>query len=99
MALTLEGYQNTSVLGGVAIAKTVNGADGKAFTLSGGSSNISAEASQAVTLGQTLFCSVNPVPGAVAYAWYMSTTSSSETLQAITTINSLARIMHKGWRV
>jgi hypothetical protein len=43
-----------------------------------------------VTLGQTLFCSVNPVQGAVAYAWYVSTTSSNETLQAITTINSLA---------
>src|SRR5437762_10970950 len=40
VALTLEGYQNTSVLGGVATTKTVTGADGKAFTLSGGSSNI-----------------------------------------------------------
>jgi hypothetical protein len=90
VALTLEGYQNTSLLGGVATFKTVTGADGKTFTLSGGSSNISAEASQAVTLGQTLFCSVNPVQGAVAYAWYVSTTTGSETLQAITTINSLA---------
>ena len=89
-ALTLEGYQNSTVLGGVATSKIVTGADGKNFTLSGGSSNISAEASQAVTLGQTLFCSVSPVQGAVAYAWYVSTTSSSETLQAITTINSLA---------
>lgn len=90
VALTLEGYQNSSVLGGVATAKSVTGADGKSFTLSGGSSNISAEASQAVTLGQTLFCSVGPVQGAVAYAWYISTSSGSETLQAITTINSLA---------
>jgi hypothetical protein len=90
VALTLEGYQNTSALGGVATSKTVIGADGKSFTLSGGSSNISAEASQAVALGQTLFCSVNPVQGAVAYAWYVSTTSNAETLQAITTINSLA---------
>ena len=90
VALTLEGYQNSTVLGGAATSKIVTGADGKNFTLSGGSSNISAEASQAVTLGQTLFCSVSPVQGAVAYAWYVSTTSSSETLQAITTINSLA---------
>src|SRR6201993_5099732 len=53
VALTLEGYQNSSVLGGVATSKTVTGADGKNFPLSGGSSNISAEASQPVTLGQT----------------------------------------------
>src|SRR5215471_3234249 len=89
VALTLEGYQNSSLLGGIATTKTVTGADGKNFTLSGGSSNISAEASQAVTLGQTLFCSVNPVPGAVAYAWFVSTATGTETLQAITTINSL----------
>src|SRR5215510_13638536 len=90
VGLTLEGYQNSSILGGVATSKTVTGADGKSFALSGGSSAISAEASQAVTLGQTLFCSVSPSQGAVAYAWYVSTTSGSETLQAITTINSLA---------
>src|SRR5260370_17168935 len=40
VALTLEGYQNTSVLGGVATSKTVNGADGKSFTLSSRPSNI-----------------------------------------------------------
>ena len=90
VALTLEGYQNSSVSGGVATAKTVTGADSKIFALSGGSSNISAEASQLVTLGQTLFCSVAPIQGAVAYAWYISTAAGTETLQAITTINSLA---------
>ena len=90
VALTLEGYQNSSVSGGVATAKTVTGADGKSFALSGGSSNISAEASQAVTLGQTLFCTVSPIQGAVAYAWYVSSTTGAETLQTITTINSVA---------
>jgi hypothetical protein len=40
-----------------------------------------------VTLGQTLFASVAPTQGAVAYAWYVGT-AGSETLQAITTINS-----------
>ena len=89
-ALTLEGYQNSSVTGGVATTKIVTGADGKTFTLSGGSSAISAEASQAVTMGQTLFCSVTAIRGAVAYAWYVSTSTGSETLQAITTLNSLA---------
>src|SRR6516162_2710041 len=38
VALTLEGYQNSSVLGGVATSKAVTGADGKSFTLMGGSS-------------------------------------------------------------
>jgi hypothetical protein len=90
VALTLEGYQNSSVTGGVATTKNVTGADGKTFTLSGGSSAISGEASQAVTLGQTLFCSVTAKQGAVAYAWYIATSTGSETLQAITTLNSLA---------
>jgi hypothetical protein len=89
VALTLEGYQNSG-LSGVATSKTVSGADGKSYVLSGGSSNISAEASQAVTSGQTLFCSVAAVQGAVAYAWYVSTATGTETLQAITTINSHA---------
>ncbi len=90
VALTLEGYQNSNVSGGVATTKTVTGVDNKTFNLSGGSSAISAEASQAVTLGQTLFCSVTPIQGAVAYAWYISTSTGTEILQAITTINSLA---------
>jgi len=90
VALTLEGYQNSSVQGGVATSKSITGADGKSFALSGGSSNISAEASQAVTLGQTLFCTIAPIQGAVAYAWYVSSSSGTETLQVITTINSLA---------
>lgn len=90
VTLTLEGYQNSSVAAGVATQKTVTGVDGKTFTLSGGSSGISGEASQAVGSGQTLFCSVTAIQGAVAYAWYISTSTGSETLQAITTINSLA---------
>jgi hypothetical protein len=90
VGLTLEGYQNSSVAGGVATTKNVTGADGNIYTLSGGSSAISPEASQAVTAGQTLFCTVASVTGAVAYAWYVATSSGSETLQAITTINSLA---------
>src|SRR5438132_7978159 len=88
--LTLEGYQNSSVANGVATSMTVTGAAGKSYVLSGGSSNISAEASQGVTFGQTLFCSAAAMQGAVAYAWYVSSASGTETLQAITTINSLA---------
>src|SRR5580658_6180316 len=77
VGLTLEGYQNSSVAGGVATTKTITGVDNKTFTLNGGSSNISAEASQAVTLGQTLFCSVAPIMGAVAYAWYVSASTGT----------------------
>jgi hypothetical protein len=91
VALTLEGYQNSSLTGGVATTKNITGADGGTYTLSGGSSNISAESSgQAVTLGQTLFASVAPVQGAVAYAWYVGSATGTEKLEAITTINSAA---------
>src|SRR5438270_976985 len=86
-ALTLEGYQNSALATGVATTKTVTGADGKTFVLSGGSSNKSANATQAVTLGQTLFASVTAIQGAAAYAWYVGT-AGNETLQAISTINS-----------
>ena len=47
----------------------------------------SANATQAVTLGQTLSAIAPLVTGAVAYAWYVGA-AGSETLQAITTINS-----------
>jgi hypothetical protein len=87
VALTLEGYQNSSLSAGVATTKTVTGADGKTYTLNGGSSNKSANATQAVTAGQTLFASVTPIQGAVAYAWYVGA-AGNESLQAITTINS-----------
>ena len=87
MNCTLEGYQNSSFTAGVATTKTINGADGKTFVLAGGSSNKSANATQAVTLGQTLFASVTALQGAIAYAWYAGT-AGAETLQAITTINS-----------
>jgi hypothetical protein len=88
-ALTLEGYQNSALATGVATTKTITGADGKTFVLSGGSSNKSANATQAVTLGQTLSASVAAIQGAVAYAWYVGT-AGSEKLEAITTINSAA---------
>lgn len=89
VALSGEGYKNSSLSGGVATSTTVTGADGKTFSLNGGSSNKSAAASQAVTSGQTLFASVTPIAGAVAYAWYVGT-SGNEKLEAITSINSVA---------
>src|SRR5271166_4410233 len=86
VGLTLEGYQNSTVLNGVATSKSVTGADGKSYMLSGGSSNISAEASQAVTLGQTLFCSVIATINSLAVSAPLSTGNQSQT--AITGDNS-----------
>lgn len=87
VALTYEGLQNSSVINGVATTKTVTGQDGLTFNINGGSSNKSANATQAVTLGQTLTASIAPVAGALGYAWYVGT-AGSEKLQAITTVST-----------
>lgn len=87
VALTLEGYFNSTLAAGAATSKTVTGADGATYVVNGGSSNKSSNATQAVTLGQTLSATTAVVNGAVAYAWYVGT-AGSETLQAITTVNS-----------
>lgn len=87
VALTQEGYQNGSVLGGVIQSQTITGNDGQTFTLKGGSSQKSANTTQAVTLGQALLASTPAVNGAVAYAWYVGA-AGAETLQTITSINS-----------
>lgn len=92
VALTLEGYQNSNMVAGVATTKNVTGADGANFNLNGGSSNISAEsAGQATVLATSgLGMSTTPIQGASAYAWFVSSAGGTgdETLQAITTINS-----------
>lgn len=87
VALTQEGYSNSSVPNGVATSKTVTGADGLTYPLNGGSSMKSAAATQAVTLGQTLSASTAAVNGAVAYAWYVGA-AAAEKLEKITTVNS-----------
>lgn len=87
VALTQEGYYNSSLANGVATTQTVTGADGATYVVNGGSSNKSTNATQAITLGQVLSASVTPIVGAVAYAWFVGG-AGSETLQAITTINS-----------
>lgn len=91
VALTQEGYMNCkgAVANGVPTTKTVTGADGNTYILSGGSSNKSSAATQATVSGTSgLAASVSPVTGAVAYAWFVGT-AGNETLQAITTINSV----------
>ena len=76
VGLSFEGYRNSSVSGGVATSKTITGNDGNTYTLNGGSSNRSANATQAVTLGQTLSAAVSIVNGAVAYAWFVGAAGS-----------------------
>jgi hypothetical protein len=88
VALSGEGYVNSSLSAtGVPTQSTFTGADGLTYTLNGGSAGKSTNATQAVTLGASLFASVAQVVGALGYAWYVGT-AGSETLQAITTINS-----------
>lgn len=88
-ALTFEGYQMATIAGGIKREVAQTGMDGATITLNGGSSAAGAAATQAVTLGQTLFMSVAAIRGAVAYAWYVGT-AGAERLEAITTINSHA---------
>ena len=87
VALTFEGVRNSNLVTGVAVSKTITGADGKTFTLNGGSSAKGANATQAVTLGQALAATVTPIQGALGYAWFVGAVGS-ETLQSITSINS-----------
>ena len=87
VALTFEGYRNSSLSQGVATSKTITGNDGNTYTLNGGASNKSANSTQAITLGQTLSATVSLVNGAVAYAWFVGA-AGSESLQAITYLNS-----------
>lgn len=91
VALSMEGWNNyTTPANGIPSQITVTGADGSQFTVNGGSSKVSAEQNTSVSSTNTLFCSVPAVAGAVAYAWFVGTTSNGETLQTVTTINSLA---------
>lgn len=94
VGLTQEGYLNSSLASGVQTIINITGNDGKPYTLQGGSSNISAAVTNAVTLGQSLTASLPvtnglaPLSGAVAFAWFVGQ-SGAETLQAITTTSQL----------
>lgn len=88
VALTIEGYQNSSLAGGVATSQTITGADGETYTLNGGSSNKSSTTAQVLSATGDIKASTPVVNGAVAYAWYVGT-SGNEKLEAITTINSV----------
>jgi hypothetical protein len=90
VALTLEGWYAATRTGTLAVKTltTVTSADASTFTVSGGSSQKSSTATQAVSSGQALSCSTTAVQGAVGYAWYVGT-AGNEKLEAFTTINSV----------
>lgn len=89
-ALSHEGYLMADLTNGIKRLVAVTSMDNRGtYNLCGGSSAAGAAATQAVTLGQTLHCSIAAIKGAVAYAWYVGT-AGNEKLEAITTINSAA---------
>jgi hypothetical protein len=73
-----------------AITKT--NADSSIDTFGGGAGQISADSTPcSVTVGQILSATVTPIPGAYAYAWFLSSPAGaggSARLHQITTINS-----------
>ena len=91
VGLTLEGYLNASIAGGVAGAVSRTNADSSTDNYGGGSGLLSAESSQANgTSTDTNVTNVSwtPLAGAVAYAVFWSLSTGTEVLGAITTINS-----------
>ena len=94
VALTLEGFLNSSVSGGVPASITRNNIDGSSDTYGGGSSQASAQSNSVTTTGGNLSVSAHcaAVKGAFAYAWYVglfSAGAAGASLAAITTINSV----------
>lgn len=88
--LNYTAYNSATQQGGVPGQITRTNADGSLDTFGGGSAQPSAENSLAgVTTAQVVTATVTPVVGAVAYAWYVSTTSGGEKLVALTQGNQI----------
>ncbi len=90
VALTLDGLMNSSVVAGVQASITRTNADASVDTFGGGAAQKSANATVAVTgPSGSVTASVATSRGSFGYAWYWGA-AGSETLGAITTINSVA---------
>ncbi|MGD0826556.1 MAG: hypothetical protein ABSA09_00510 [Desulfobaccales bacterium] len=93
VALTLEGFLAASVVNGINLSITRTNADGSTDTYGGGAAQASAPATVTTASDGNpthgLKASVAPVTGAVAYAWFWGPAAGSQTLGAITTINSI----------
>lgn len=87
--LTLEGFINGSIVGGVQGQIVRTNADGSSDTFGGGTGKMSASQTVAVT-GPTgsMTVSTPPITGALGYAWFWGPVGA-EVLGAITSINSL----------
>jgi hypothetical protein len=86
--LNYQPFNASTGIGGVPGQVTKVNADGSTDTYGGGSAKPSAEASvSGVTTAQTVTAVVTPIAGAVAYAWYVGTTSGAETLAGITSVS------------
>jgi len=91
VALTLEGYVNASVVGGIPTSITRTNADASTDTFGGGSAEVSAQATATIAAGTTnsISATVDAVRGAVAYAWFWGDSTTNGVLGAITTVNAV----------
>lgn len=96
VALTLEGYVNSSVAAGIPTEVTRTNADASVDTFGGGSAQKSVAATVATT-GTTgsIAATVTAVRGAVAYAWFWGL-AGAETLGALTTVNAVTMTADAG---
>lgn len=93
VALTLEGFVNSTVVGGIPLTISRTNADGSVDVFGGGSAQKSATATITLAGGtatQSITAAVTAVPGALGYAWFWSSgAAGTEALGAITSINKL----------
>lgn len=95
VALTLEGFINSSITGGIPLDITRTNADGSSDTFGGGSAQQSASASITLAGGtavQGIRATCTAKAGAVGYAWFWSAAGGADgtqTLGAITTVNKV----------
>lgn len=90
VALTYQGFRNSSVANGLPLSAARTNADASTDTIGGGTAIKSAAGTGTIASGTSgsMTAVVVPTVGAVAYAWFWGA-AGSETLGAITTINSI----------
>jgi hypothetical protein len=90
VGLTLDGFLNATVAGGIPAQINRTNADGSTDNFGGGSARKSANATVAVTgPSGSVGATVAATRGAVAYAWFWGA-AGAEVLGAITSINSVS---------
>ncbi len=88
VALTHRAYANASLATGVPTGVTRTNADGSTDTYGGGSAQVSPAATLTPQAGQSVTATVQPVQGAVGYAWYWGT-GGTAMLGALTSTNQV----------